>query len=343
MDFRSFMLERVDGELNFLPAEGVSEGQNSPYVKFVNNDALVIGATPLSFVYPSNIVKNVADSDDPSYGEDEQTLVGPSLPPHPQANKKLKIIGKKKVASSVPGKALPSKVQKVAAQASKAVGEASTHLDVDSDFDIHEFPSAKELRDAIDSHWVVAHAVLDNDLDKNPLVSDMRTEIKVLQGQVDGLYSEYNMLILKEKKWVNYEQTLSSLQAKIEGIESKKERLKPFEIQLLQEIDSLKQDRAAVVSKLISDAAMKLVRSDDLEVAAMKEPFVLEKMLSYRPSSKEEYDQAGDVLANASYHFLAEYVVNPYASLEQLLSKKPPSLRPILSGPRSEPLSSKVK
>ncbi|GKE41788.1 hypothetical protein Tco_1469072, partial [Tanacetum coccineum] len=78
-------------------------------------------------------------------------------------------------------------------------------------------------------------------------------------------------------------------------------------------------------------------------VAAMKEPFVLEKMSGNRPSSKEEYDQAGDALENASYPFLAEYVVNSYASLEQLLSKKTPSLRPILSGSRSKPLSLKVK
>ncbi|GJY34893.1 hypothetical protein Tco_0419362 [Tanacetum coccineum] len=116
MDFKSFMLERVDGEFNFLPAEGVSEGRNSPSTKSMNNVAPMIDATPLSSVYPSNIVENVADSNDPSYGEDEQTLV-----------------------------------------ASKVADEASTPLDVDIDFDIHEFPSAKELRDAIDCHWVVAH------------------------------------------------------------------------------------------------------------------------------------------------------------------------------------------
>ncbi|GKD02322.1 hypothetical protein Tco_1177296 [Tanacetum coccineum] len=110
------------------------------------------------------------------------------------------------------------------------------------------------------------------DLDKNPLVFNMRAEIKALQGQVDGLHSEYSRLILEEKKW---------------------------------EIDSLKQDRSAVVSKVIPDAAMKLVHIDDLEVAAIEGPFVLEKMSGYRPSSKEEYDQVGDALANASYPFLA--------------------------------------
>ncbi|GJZ59746.1 hypothetical protein Tco_0615562 [Tanacetum coccineum] len=324
MDSRSFVLEGVDG--NFLPVEGVSEGRNPPSAKFVNNDAPVIGATPLSSIYPSNIMENVGDFDDPSYGEDEKTLVGLSLPPHPKASKKLKILSKRKVASGVPRKALPPKVQKVPARASKVDGEASTPLDVDSDSDIH----AKELRDVTDCHWVVAHVFLDNvlnnrtrelisalhkaktsydairarelnkdrvyaelerkcnealqDLDKNPFVSDMRAEIKTLQGQVDGLHN------------------------------------------------SLKQDRAAVVFKVITDPAIKLVRSDDLE-----------KMSGYRPSSKEEYDQAGDDLANASYPFVAEYVINPYASLEQLLSKKPPSLRPILSESHSKPLSSKVK
>ncbi|GKA94139.1 hypothetical protein Tco_0816125, partial [Tanacetum coccineum] len=86
---------------------------------------------------------------------------------------------------------------------------------------------------------------------------------------------------------------------------------------LLLEIDGLKQDRDAVVSKVISDAAIKLIYCDDLgaliaklvrssiiygrcqdfeEVAAMEETFVLEKMSGYHPSSKEEYDQAGDAL-----------------------------------------------
>ncbi|GKC51192.1 hypothetical protein Tco_1073937, partial [Tanacetum coccineum] len=63
------------------------------------------------------------------------------------------------------------------------------------------------------------------------------------------------------------------------------------------------------------------------EVAILKEPFVMEKMAGYHPSSKQEYDQAGDDLANASYLFLSKYVNDPYASLKQLLSKKPESSR----------------
>ncbi|GJS98564.1 hypothetical protein Tco_0819734 [Tanacetum coccineum] len=134
------------------------------------------------------------------------------------------------------------------------------------------------------------------DLDKNPLVSDMRSKIETLHGQ---------------------------------------------------EIDSLRQDRAAIVSKVVPDAAMKLVYSDEMgvlvrlvratiihgrctafkEVAKLKEPFILEKIPGYRTSSKDEYDRAGEDMANASYPFLSEFTSNPYASVEQLLSMKPRSLQ----------------
>ncbi|GKD38662.1 hypothetical protein Tco_1258869 [Tanacetum coccineum] len=63
------------------------------------------------------------------------------------------------------------------------------------------------------------------------------------------------------------------------------------------------------------------------EVAALKEPFYLENMPGYRPTSKKEFDQANDDLAMVSYPFIAEATTNRYASLEELLSKKPMSLR----------------
>ncbi|GKG28316.1 hypothetical protein Tco_0406643, partial [Tanacetum coccineum] len=86
-------------------------------------------------------------------------------------------------------------------------------------------------------------------------------------------------------------------------------------------MDALKQDWALVVAKVVPDAATKLIRSDEMgmlvanlvkasiiygrfvafeEVAKLKEPFVMEKMAGYHPSSKQVYDQAGDDLANAS-------------------------------------------
>ncbi|GKD50282.1 hypothetical protein Tco_1279258 [Tanacetum coccineum] len=150
--------------------------------------------------------------------------------------------------------------------------------------------------------------------------------------QVDRLHGEYSILILEEKKWVNYEQTLAILRSKVEGLEAERERLKKSETQLLQDVDVLRQDRVAVVAKLFSNHK---------EVAALKDPFELAKMPGYRPLSKKE-DQAGDNLATASYPFLMEAIVNPYAPLEVLLSKKPKSLRTKPAPSRSKPSSSKA-
>ncbi|GKC42216.1 hypothetical protein Tco_1059938 [Tanacetum coccineum] len=315
MDFRSFMLEGVDGEFNFLLVEGVSEGQNSSSTK-----------------------SNVADSDDPSYEEDEKTLVGPYLPPHLKDSKKLKVLGKRKVASGVPKKALPLKVQKVSARASKVVGEASTPLDVDSDSDIHGVKGCDRLPLGF-SHVTP------------PSWKQNLREISIEQ-LCDIHDRAYMRQLDKDRAYAELERKCNEA---LQDLEKN---------HLVSDMHSLKQDRVAIVSKVIPDAAIKLVRSDDLgvlisklvrssiiygrcqafeEVAAMKEPFVLEKMSGYQPSSKEEYDQARDALANSSYPFLAEYVINLYASLEQLLSKKPPSLRPIFSESHSKPLSSKVK
>nr|GEX23343.1 hypothetical protein [Tanacetum cinerariifolium] len=84
-----------------------------------------------------------------------------------------------------------------------------------------------------------------------------------------------------------------------------------------KEINGLRQDRAVVVSKVVSHVAMKLVYSDELgflvahlvkaamfhgrytafeEVTALEEPFILQKMPSYHSSSKKDFDQVDDDL-----------------------------------------------
>ncbi|GKA79824.1 hypothetical protein Tco_0786420 [Tanacetum coccineum] len=408
IDFRSFMIQGVDGEFNFLPGRGLDEGQDSPSAKSVNNRSLVVDADPISVVHPSAFAKNIIYSDNASHESDDLTPVDLSEPYDPKTGNTSKAAGKRKRAVGSHREDSRQRTQKVPPQASKVVGDASTPLDVD------KFPFAKELRDATDCHWVVAHVtpplwkqhlkeisleqlcdIHDSaymascdairkrevkkdkaytelekncnealqDLNKNHIVSDMRSKIEILQGQVNGLHNEYNRLVLEEKKLANYEQTLSTLRARVKYLESKREKLKISEARLLQKIDGLKQDRAAVVMKVVPDAAMKLIQSDEVgilvaklvkaskfhdkcaafkEVANLKEPFMLEKMLGYRPSSKEEFDRAGDDLANASYPFLVELTMDPYALMEQLLSNKPQSLRsnPALS--HSKPLSLKA-
>ncbi|GKB70098.1 hypothetical protein Tco_0931510 [Tanacetum coccineum] len=202
------------------------------------------------------------------------------------------------------------------------------------------------------------------DLDKNPLVMNMRVEIENLQGQVDKLHGEYRRLVLEEKKWGNYEQPLFVLHSKVEGLETEMKRLKKSESQLLQEIDGLKQDRVTVVVKVVPHVATELVRSYKIglliarlvktthvhgrcttfeEVADLKEPFELEKMHGYRHLSKKEFDQASDNLATASYSFLAEATADPYAPLDTLLSKRPKSLHAKPAPSQSKSKSSSLK
>ncbi|GJU88486.1 hypothetical protein Tco_1300909 [Tanacetum coccineum] len=139
-------------------------------------------------------------------------------------------------------------------------------------------------------------------------------KVKKDKGQVDKLYSEYCKLILEEKKWVNYEQTLSVLRIKVEGLESEREWLNSSVVHLLQEIDSLRQDKAAVVSKVVPRVATELVRSDKMGLLVAK----LIKVAMF-------YGRSGDDLATASYLFIAEATADLYATIEQLLSKKPRS------------------
>ncbi|GKA19064.1 hypothetical protein Tco_0698979 [Tanacetum coccineum] len=91
------------------------------------------------------------------------------------------------------------------------------------------------------------------------------------------------------------------------------------------EINSLRQDKATVVSKVVPDASMKLVHSDEMGC------FLIVRLVmpgGYSITSlKDEYDRVGKDMANASYPFFSEFTLNPYASVEQLLSIKPRSLR----------------
>ncbi|GJT64122.1 hypothetical protein Tco_1015602 [Tanacetum coccineum] len=294
MDFRSFMIQGVYGEFNFLPEEGFNDNQGSLSAKSVNNETSIIDAEPISIVLPLNVTDNIIDSSNTS-SDDELPPMHPSTSSFPEVGEKSKAVGKRKLAADALQEGSHHRARKAPVQASKVSGDASTPLYVDSDPDIHGkfepvygvfvpslttllMPFPFLLIALIQSFLLEikrdkAYAELEKkcnealqDLDKNPLVSDMRSEIKTLQGRVNGLYNEYGMLLLKERKWANYEQTLSILYAKVKGLESERERLKASEIQVLQEIDSLRQDKAAIVSKVVPNATMKLVHSDEMGV-----------------------------------------------------------------------------
>nr|GEU70475.1 hypothetical protein [Tanacetum cinerariifolium] len=357
MGFRSFARQEINGELKFLPEGCIDDNQCSPSSKSVNNEAPVIDAKPLTYVHPLDFVEDVADSDDASV-EDNENPLRFSSEGSKMAAQASKVAGEatdtlnvdsdpdihefplaKEVKDSsdyhwVMAHVTPPSWKKHLRQISikqlcdihdrvymrqVVLGNVLNSKTRELIYALYKATASCDAIQARELKKDRAYAELEKkcnkallDLDKNPLVADMRTEIETLHGRVDGLYSECTWL-----------------------------------------------DRASVIAKVVPDAATKLIRSDEMgmlvvklvkafiiycrcaafeEVAKLKEPFVMEKMAGYRPSSKQEYDKASDDLENASYPFLSKDVNDPYASLEQLLSKKPKSLRLRLMYSPSSPL-----
>ncbi|GKB61841.1 hypothetical protein Tco_0918027 [Tanacetum coccineum] len=279
---RSFLNLGRAGDWLTLSSRGGADGgldENRSSMKYVNNEALVINAEPISAVHPLDITKNIMDS----------------------LGKRSKVAGKRKAVVGSHGEDPHRKARKVPAQASKVADDTSTPLDVDSDPDIHDkpdpstvcnFTSIKELKDATDCYWVVAHVT-------PPSWKQYLREISI-----------EHLCDIHENAYLR--------QAVLDNILNGRTRelISALRKARASYVDSLRQDRAVVVARVIPDAVMKLIRSDEME-----------EMPDYRPSSKEEYYRAGNDLADASYPFLVELNADPHASIKQLLSKKPQSLQ----------------
>ncbi|GKC77271.1 hypothetical protein Tco_1128045, partial [Tanacetum coccineum] len=124
--------------------------------------------------------------------------------------------------------------------------------------------------------------------------------------------------------------------------------LEAVEVSLQKEAKKLKPDRREVISKVIPYAVMELFHSDKIgrlvgklvsfaivyrryrafeQVADTKEPFDLSKVKGYRFSYNKDHTQSSNGLATATFPWLNEFVADPSAPIEALLSKKPPTLQ----------------
>ncbi|GJZ16673.1 hypothetical protein Tco_0552796 [Tanacetum coccineum] len=124
---------------------GVGDEGSSISTKFVNNEGLTIDAEPLTAVYSLEVAENIGDSDDAPSKQDEVALIDHTTA-HKAQNRRVsassKAAGKRKQTAESSEREPRQKVRKV-------------------DPDIHEFPSAKELKDSADCHFVVAHGQVD--------------------------------------------------------------------------------------------------------------------------------------------------------------------------------------
>ncbi|GJX27178.1 hypothetical protein Tco_0233474 [Tanacetum coccineum] len=185
------------------------------------------------------------------------------------------------------------------------------------------------------------------DFNKNPAVFLLREKMSSLAAEAKEHKGNLNRLMLESQKWSGYQVSLSALVSKVASLEAEKANLEATKASLRQEIEEVKHDRIEVVSKVVPYACMELLYSDELgrlvgklvssaiafsrcraykQVARMKEPFDLSKVKGYRPSYEKEHTQANNDLATATFSWLNEYVADASASMEALLSKKPPTL-----------------
>ncbi|GJU25059.1 hypothetical protein Tco_1163680 [Tanacetum coccineum] len=127
MDFRSFMVQGIDGEFNFLPEGGLDENQDSLSTKSMNNKT-----------------------------SNELPSIGPFVSPYLEEGDKSKAVGKRKILLMLLegvhveglGRFLPRRVRLM------LIPLLLLMLIV---ILISMFPFARELKYATDCHWVVAH------------------------------------------------------------------------------------------------------------------------------------------------------------------------------------------
>ncbi|GJT03889.1 hypothetical protein Tco_0838351 [Tanacetum coccineum] len=186
------------------------------------------------------------------------------------------------------------------------------------------------------------------DFDQNSTVRVLREKISSLTTDVKEHKGNLDKMMIESQKWSGYQVTLSTLESKVDSLEAEKARLEAVEASLHREVEELKKDRKDVVSKVVPYAALELVHSDELgrlvgmlvsstitygrcrayeQVTTMKDPFDLSKAKGYCSSYKKEHAHDSNDFATATFPWLDEFVADAAASIESLLSKKPPALQ----------------
>ncbi|GJX22154.1 hypothetical protein Tco_0226599 [Tanacetum coccineum] len=96
----------------------------------------------------------------------------------------------------------------------------------------------------------------------------------------------------------------------------------------------------SLVGKLVSSAIVYGRCRAFEQVADIKEPFDLSKVKGYRSSYKKDHTQSSNDLATATFPWLNEFVADPSAPIEALLSKKPLTLQRLAPSKTQVPLPS---
>ncbi|GJR72997.1 hypothetical protein Tco_0085362 [Tanacetum coccineum] len=136
------------------------------------------------------------------------------------------------------------------------------------------------------------------EFEKNITVVALREKISTLSTEVKEHKVSLDRMILESQKWAGYQQSLLTLESKVTSLEAEKARLEAIEVPYAAIEFVHSDDMGSLVGKLVSSAILYGRYGAYEQVADMKEPFDL-----------------------------SEFVANPSAPIEALLSKKPPSLQ----------------
>ncbi|GJX23040.1 hypothetical protein Tco_0227485 [Tanacetum coccineum] len=152
------------------------------------------------------------------------------------------------------------------------------------------------------------------DFDKNPIVNVLHEKIASLFGEVKEHRANLDRMLLESQNWVGYQVSLSTLESKVASLEVEKVKLEAL-------VNS--DDMGRLVTKLFSASILYERCQEFEEVANMNEPFDIIKMKGYKSSYKYEHMRAGNELVTVTFPILVDFVTDPHAFVEVLLSKKP--------------------
>nr|GEV73122.1 hypothetical protein [Tanacetum cinerariifolium] len=181
MAFRSFVMDGIDGEFSFLPKETADNEGAGSYSFSINTETHATCVEPLSTADPSRFAKNTTYSDNFPSGKDDVVLIDNSIADRLR-NRKVsvpsKVAGKRK-------QVVPKPSHKETRQRDRKLRLMEAKLHKGEDKECGELEA--KCNDAL------------QDLEKSPLIMDLRGEIVTLQGQVEKLHGEYSRLVLEEK------------------------------------------------------------------------------------------------------------------------------------------------
>ncbi|GJT85147.1 hypothetical protein Tco_1066864 [Tanacetum coccineum] len=330
MDFRNFIYIEHDEDLAFFPKEASSGfGTGSPSIS-VNTEPLKANEEPK--IQPVKVTSDSGGSPKP-----ELFVVHPGSIAARIKDRKCKIRGwssrppvKRKLASG-------SSTSRATRSKTSSSKDDATFLTVSDDdeglLDVSELKDAAVYR--CDARQVVVYnAVNRRSRELLHVIEKLRGECDVIRSRERAREEESEGLRVKcEAAMTRFEKNptvvalqekiyVLSAESKVTSLEAEKARLEVVKVSLRNEVEELKEDMREVVSKVVPYVAMELVHSD--EIGSLVGKLASSTMVYGRCRA---FEQVSNDLATASFPWLNEFVADPSALIESLLSKKPPTLQ----------------